>query len=186
MYQDNSEFHPFPGDLLAEECCPVVQQGTQPRGPREREPPSSPLLTNMVSFQTCAGHVAAAVPQLRRLQPTDPGACRWGTDRQPVKAKPLFALVFPTGMGRGPFDSDEGWRSGEGILKNCSVLNWIPSNFEHFCVLRKHQEHREAELRQATPVRDSGDCLRLRTEACCSGHPGAGGREASVQAWLAR
>lgn len=115
------------------------------------------------------------------------GICHQGASSPHAEAlHHYFPLFLTKRSGKGTAYSGEGWRRAEAILKSCNVVNLTWYGFQCPCVLRQHQEHREAELWQATPVWDPGDRLRLWTEACSSGHPGAGGCEASLQAWLAR
>ena len=66
------------------------------------------------------------------------------------------------------------------------MIHLIWNYFQCLCVLRQRQKHGEAELWQAAPVWDPSNRLWLWTEARSTGHPGAGGRQASLQAWLAR
>lgn len=77
----------------------------------------------------------------------------------------------------------KGWWDGKGFGISASFdRKWLCVSL----LFRQHQEHREAKLWQTTSVWDPGNRLWLWTETCCSGHPGTSGREASVQAWLAR
>lgn len=124
MYQDNSEFHLFPRDFVAEEHC-TLHQGTQSRGHcHPMGPPATHYLQTQLDSKCVLGLSKQPCPtaEAASVNRSILGICHWGTHRQPLKAMPPFALVFTKGVGRGPFHSDEGWRSGEGILKNCSVL----------------------------------------------------------------
>lgn len=100
----------------------LAHQGRSHKGALSREFSNNPLLTNTnyLDSKYVCGIPSSPIPQLGGSSQWILGIVHQGTSRSSVEAMPYLPLVLQRAREGGHFGED--WRSGEGVVKTCSVV----------------------------------------------------------------